>query len=763
MSRHKAGRQPEEATGLESTGWSWSGRFETLARWTFLAGLLAGATLFAPERFYDGFETPKLAAAQAAASLALGLGALSLLSRDRLRLRLPSAALPLLALFVLAAVSVLWAGDRPLALERLLQVGALVSYGLLAWALYRGRDIRPPLYFIIFAGGLIALWGLVLDWSKPLRLAVYPHFFIQYSENYVVDLYREMTSNQGNPNFLMHILVLTAPLSLGAALSELAAWRAGRLSSRLLAVLFSLTFLVEAVCFFRSQNRSSLLGMALALGLLAAALLLFHRGRILSLLGRRWKALVLAIVLALAALVGFTRFTATGQHFQERARVEAALRVVHWKTRFASLSDPHNIDVYSRVVFLQAGLRMVSDRPLLGAGIGQFGIQFPRYKTAQHWEAFHLLTEPPIKRWALLPWQAHNEFLQAAIELGLPGLLLFLAFWAMFGWSVWRCLGRLQGGPLFYLLLGAFCGLAGCLLNALLTFPFQTVTSGTFIWSVAGLCLAACALPEGKGEVTVPLPHAGRPVRLTVALACVVLVGLGLGAPWRYLRGESLYFDALKQHASNLGYSIQHNAKAAELLPGHYEILFTQGWLSQLDRDTTSARIWYERTLAVNPNFPETYEHLLKLYYVNGNYERAGALLDQYKRAYSGTVPNTILILEGLLGLKKGDAAGLQKASILFHQVGAIDPLMELAQEFQRRGLSDSCLAVIDTVKVKLDGDYSIETYPQVLFYEARVALGAGDTARARATLETITSHPSERDAFLVEQSKKILGTLHAK
>jgi len=763
MSRRKTGSQPEETKVLDPAGSSLSSRFETLARWTFLAGLLAGATLFFPERFYDGFETPKLVAAQAAAFLALGLGALSLLGRERPLLRLPKAALPLLGLFVLAAFSILWAGDRPLAVERLLQVGSLVSYGLLAWALYQGRDIRRPLYFMIFAAGLIALWGLILDWVKPLRLLIYPHFFVQYSENNIVDLYRELTSNQGNPNFLFHILVLTVPLSLGAALSELTAWREKRLRSRLLAGLFSLTFLVEALCFFRSQNRSSLLGVTLALGLLVAMLLLFHRKRILSLLGRRWKTLVLALVLSLAALIGFTRFTSAGRQFEERARAEAVQRAAHWKARFASLSDPHNIDVYSRVVFLEAGMRMIGAHPLSGTGIGQFAIQFPRYKTAQHWEAFHLLTEPPIKRWSLLPWQAHNEFLQTAIELGLPGLLLFLAFWALFGWSVWRCLGRLQGGALFYVLLGAFCGLAGCLLNAMLTFPFQTVTSGTLIWSVAGLCLAACPLPEGKGEVTVNLPLAGRPARLAVAAICVVMVGLGLGAPWRYLRGEGLYFDALKSHAANLGYSLQQNEKAAKLLPGHYEILFTQGWLSQLDSDTTRARIWFERTIAADPNFPETYEHLLRLYYVNGNYEQARALITQYKRVYAGPVPNSILLIEGLLGLKKGDASGLQEASILMRRLRTLDPMMELAQEFQRRGLLDSCLSVIDTVKIILGGDYTVESYPQVLFYEARVALGAGDTTRARTTLEQIISHPSERDAFLVEQSRKILGTLHAK
>lgn len=766
MSRENKGRNKNDEHSAGSAGWPLSRLLELLARLTFYAGLALGASLFFPDQFFDGFETPKLIAAQSAAMLALCLGALSIVSRDRMEIRLPLPAFPLAALFTVAAFSILWSLNSALAVERLIHVSALASFGVLAWGLYRGRDIRRPVYFIVFASGLIALWGLMLDWIKPLRLKVYPHFFVKYSENNIIDLYRDLTANQGNPNFLMHILVLTAPLCLGAVLSELAAFRERRARSFLFSGLFGLTFLIEMFCFFRSLNRSSLFGVALAFVLFATLLLLFHRLRILDLLARRWKTLVLLVVLTVGSLSGFLRFTQSGNVFSERAGQEISLRANYWKTRLANLSSTSNIDVYSRVVFLETGQRMIADDPFLGKGIGQFAIEYPRYKTPAHWEAFHLLTEAPVKRWSLLPLQAHNEFLQVAVELGLTALGLFLLFWLFFGWAAWGCLKGLQGGPCFYLVLGAVSGIAGCLLNALLTFPLQTVTSGIFIWSITGLTLAGCSgcsSAMGQREAVIRFPRMNRPVRLTLAVAFIALLGLGLGASWRLLRGQHLFFDALKGHATNLGLSIQRNAEAARLLPGHYEILFTQGWFSQLDGDTTAARVWYERTLEANPNFPETYEHLARLYYLNGNYARAKSLIDQFHRVYSWKTPDAISLIEGYTGIRLGDAEGLRTASRTLRQLGGVDPLMELAQAFQSRGMFDSCLAVLDTVKPLLGYDYYYENYPQVRFYEARVALAAGDTTRARAALDEITAHPSARDSFLVEQSNRILGTLNAK
>lgn len=734
-------------------------RLETAARWVFYAGLALGASLFAPEIFYDGFETPKLFAAECAALLALGLWGASLLLREDPALRLPRATLPLAALFAVAAFSILWSGNSRLAAERLLHVGSLASYGLLAWGLFRGRSIRGPLYFVVFAAGTLALWALILDWVTPLRMALYPNFLARYSETHVVDLYRELISNQGNPNYLMHILTIAAPLTLGALIAEISSLRERRARALTLAASLSFFFLVELVCFFRSQNRSSLLGFLLALALLTAIMLFFHRKRILDLLASRWKVLVLSVAGLLLILATFARFSSTGGELLAGLREGVKSRAAHWQTRFASLSDLRNIDVYSRVVFLESGAAMIADSPVLGKGIGQFLIQYPKYKTAEHWEAFHLRTEPPIKRWALLPPQTHNEFLQVAVELGLPALGLFLLFWGLFAAGVWRCLRELRGGAHFYLLLGIGAGLAGNLFNSLLTFPFQTVTSGTFAWCVTGLAVAVCGGKFRTCELRLPVGR--RSARLAFGAALALLVGFGLWYSWNIVRGQQLFFEALKTHAARLDYSLHRNEEAAALLPGRYEISFVQGWLSELASDTASARRWYSRSLDANPNFPETYQQLVPILYRNGDIAAAGELIGRYYRVYAGVPENDFLLVEGMVGIRSGTDEGLRLGARRIRQVGGLDPLMALAQAFQERGMTDSCLAVLDSVKAtRTFFAFSPDLESQVRFFEARVALAARDTARARESLSWVIARGGEQSVFIVEQSRKMLGEL---
>ncbi len=144
--------------------------------WVFYAGLVLGVSVFAPEYFYDGFEVPKLFCVQAAVALIAILFFFSSVRKKELSFRLPALMIPLLALFLFGAASIAWSLNRLLALERLFHVSALAAWLVFAWALYRGRSIRGPLYFIIFAGAAVALWALALDWVIPLRNWVYPHF-----------------------------------------------------------------------------------------------------------------------------------------------------------------------------------------------------------------------------------------------------------------------------------------------------------------------------------------------------------------------------------------------------------------------------------------------------------------------------------------------------------------------------------------------------------------------------------------------------------
>ena len=274
-----------------------SGRSDAagLFRAMFYLILIAGSTLWFPEWFYDGFETPKLFAVELISCLALAgwAGWLLVGRRDAVDASLPRPAIPLVALFVLGIVSISWSYNRWLAAERMLHYSVLAGAMFYVWYLYRGAQIRTPLLFVAAVGSVLAGWGLLLDAFAPLRELVYPHFKEVWGGGKIVDNYRLLTSNQGNPNYLFHLLVLTVPLTLGALIESLTRRRAGLPA----AILLSGGLLLQLACFTYAANRSGLVATAGAIALFLLLLVLFRLRTIVFAAKQYWKHALLALVL----------------------------------------------------------------------------------------------------------------------------------------------------------------------------------------------------------------------------------------------------------------------------------------------------------------------------------------------------------------------------------------------------------------------------------------------------------------------------------
>jgi len=758
---NKGSRNRQTAVGRAASARSSA---ERAIKWVFYAGLALGVSVFAPEYFYDGFEVPKLFCVQVAVALIAVLFFFSSVRKKKLSFRLPSAMIPLLALFLIAAFSITWSLNRLLAAERLYHVGALAAWLVFAWALYRGRSIRGPLYFVIFAGAAVAVWALILDWVIPLRNWVYPHFVeVWPGGSKIVDHYRMLTSNQGNPNYLLHILVLTAPSALGALLAELAAFRTEKISRARILVIVCLVFafLAELICFFTSQNRSGVMAFLFALVLTACLILFYKRAGLKKILLRYWKRLLILIPGLVIAAALFVLYTDTGSALAGRVLKSSSARLEIWKNRFAHLENLENIDVYSRVVFLETGAAMISDDPVLGKGIGQFVIHYPGYKTEKHWEAFKLL-QPEIKMWELIPRQSHNEYLQLLIELGLVGFAAFVSFWLIFFARMWKCIKSRSGQPAFYLILGAASGVAGCLANALLTFPLQTVTSGILFWATCGLLLAACCSGREKDdcrklEVKINL---SRPLtRAGLVILALVLPAVCLWASARVIRAQHVFFDSMKQHARDLPYSVKQSQLAAELLPGHFEMQYVAGWIAQINHDRDAATKYYERSVRAAPYFPQPYRYLAEFYYIKGDYEKAEKTLQRYQEVYAPGVPEGSHLVWGLICLRDTTRDRFAEADSHLRKAGrGLEPMIVLAGAYYQRGLPDSTLAILDYWDRRVRTNN--KDFPRVAHLYGLASLAAGDTATARDRFGKIIRYAGENQKQFAESARRILEGL---
>lgn len=700
----------------------------------FYLVLLAGSTLWFPENFFDGFETPKLFAVELISCLALAgwAGWLLVGRRDAVDASLPRPALPLVALFVLGVVSITWSLNPWLAAERMLHYSVLAGAMFYAWYLYRGKKIRNLLLFVAAVGSVLAGWGLLLDAVEPLRELVYPHFKEVWGGGKVIDNYRPLTSNQGNPNFLFHLLVLTVPLTLGALIESLTRRRAGLPA----AILLGGGLLLQLACFTYAANRSGLVATAGATALFFLLLVLFRRRTIVITAKQYWKHALLALVLLILAGGVYVRFTDTGSRWGGKAATVLSGGWQNWQRRFASLRSTENIDVYSRVVFLETDAAMVADDPLLGKGVGQFVTEFPRYKTARHWEKFSL-RPPDITMWSLIPEQAHNEYLQVLVELGGLGFVLFAAFWIMLGWSTLKSLRDPSENRTFYLILGAAAGLAGVLANSMLTFPLQTVTSGLMVWTTAGLLMASCCGGDGACGVVEIKIATRKAIVKTILIVLLLLAVLGSWGAVRILRAENKFSMALRQHALDLGFSLRTNGEAAEMLPYRFEMQFVQGWLGFLAHDTTTARIYFERSIDAAPYFPPPYRHLAEYCFRQGDYKCAEQYMVRYGELYPPGIDGNYHTMIGLISLSDSTRDRFGEASYHLQAAGSLQVGLILAEKFLwERRQPDSTLAVLQPHRERISRRHG--EYARTYFLSAAAELARGDSAAALARLDTL-------------------------
>lgn len=85
-----------------------------------------------------------------------------------------------------------------------------------------------------------------------------------------------------------------------------------------------------------------------------------------------------------------------------------------------------DIESNTRLVVDQLTLQAISDYPLVGIGLGSFASVFPVYQLAPLGAYFDL---------------AHNDYLQNALELGIPAAAALLA---ALGWLVWSCVNGIR-------------------------------------------------------------------------------------------------------------------------------------------------------------------------------------------------------------------------------------------------------------------------------------------------------------------------------
>lgn len=225
------------------------------------------------------------------------------------------------------------------------------------------------------------------------------------------------------------------------------------------------------------ESRGVLLAMAATAWLLGLA----WAGE-LQVKALRWGGIALALALALVATT--------------------LLDSVRFSGGFGGQSLATSIS--QRASIYQSSLRMLRDGFPLGLGLGALPQCMAAYQDASVEAAVEHL---------------HSDWLELAVECGIPGLLLWLSCAAAVlaaGWRTWR---RARSSEMRLLTAGVLASALTFLLHALVDFPFQTPANAAFFlfllsWLAAAPAWADKNLPRSSPSATW--------TRIPAAAACLV-------------------------------------------------------------------------------------------------------------------------------------------------------------------------------------------------------------------------------------------------
>ncbi len=324
--------------------------------------------------------------------------------------RLPGGSvldLPLLALVAVYLLTTATSLDWRLSLE--VTATALMGMGVFyvlsdTWLLRRWQ-VELALMLAALAAALNAIWVVGGDYLDDLRLANAVLGGLSFGD-LVPDAVPKVHDVGDHPNILGGVLATSVPFFV------VGIFRPVKAPLRALAALGGGAVLLAAfLTLARSAWLAAACGSLTAVALLAVAT---PEGR--AFLLRLWPATARRRWLLAGAAVAVLAVAVVGTLLVFRS-VEAR------PTWLFRASDDPRWDV------MEAGVDMVRDYPLLGTGPGVYSTLYPEYSGLHPNHAFH----------------SHNGFLQAAVDMGVAGMLVVLGLMVALGWLLIRGLRETDG------------------------------------------------------------------------------------------------------------------------------------------------------------------------------------------------------------------------------------------------------------------------------------------------------------------------------
>ena len=373
--------------------------------------------------------------------ISLALGILLASGRRRPRLWFRGAG-PYLAYIGLAAIS----------------LTSMLSYAPVGF-------VNPAYAYGIFelaniVKGFLVFWVMVnfIQSGREIRMMLVAFMLIIVVETlaalhqqYVLHSYHRTRGTVGHSNSLAMFLGMLMPVILVLMLGQ----KRGGVLPWVLAALFiaGITVMIKTV------SRAGLISMAISCIIAAAALVLSVR--------RLHAVRIAALILVMGAGGIFVAYK-----YWDRIMA-----------RFTTHSKEAEASTASRIALLKIGWEIAQKNLAIGNGINSFPIEIMLEDRYRHHRA-----------------EQHNLYLLTLCEVGILGLLAFLAAIGRVFQMAWRLYRQNLSPPLKILSIGLACGMLHVCIESAFEFVFRAVFISYMFWTFAGMIVACTYLLEAQAR-----------------------------------------------------------------------------------------------------------------------------------------------------------------------------------------------------------------------------------------------------------------------
>lgn len=499
--------------------------------------LLVTIALFAYKYVYD-FRVNQETGLKLFAVILIAIWLVKIINTEKYSLRKTKLDLPLILFSLVLVLSLFISKTKTVSLnDFIIFFSYILIFFLITNNLDKKADFNSFIHLFFIISSLVSIYTIIQYYGF---------------DPYLSDLH-SLTSTIGQKNWISNYLAMIFPVMFSYFLLEQT-----KKNRILYFLLLSILYATLMIC----QSRGIWISISLTIIL---ALYIIFKFNLLKIFQENKKWLILLLVTFLIITIIYST---------DNPLNKSAITVPQ---RAISTFDEQDPSINTRLLMWKTTLEMIKDRPIFGAGIGTFKMNYLNY------QAEFLKNNPYYIQYSGKAGEAHNEYLQMWAEIGIIGLGIFIGIILMFYSLIINYLKKVDNYKDKIIVFGLVLGITCFLIHSLFTFPLHVPALGVTFFAILGLTVIYTRkinLPKtdsNNGLKELKWKNKGIKIALTILVLVFMVVAINFVAVKPYI-AEIQYFNGMRHNVDgNYDKALPCFEQAASLYPYNGRILHALG------------------------------------------------------------------------------------------------------------------------------------------------------------------------------------------